>query len=50
MTNTQEDNQNDRVSCQRFSRIVGYYRPLDQWNEGMQSQWNDRLLFTRLQN
>ena len=36
---------NMRTKCQRFSRIVGYYRPVNQWNEGKQSEWQDRKLF-----
>lgn len=36
----------DRTKCQRYSRIVGYYRPLSQWNEGKQSEWVERKLFS----
>jgi len=34
-----------KTKCERYSRIVGYYRPLSQWNEGKQSEWHDRMLF-----
>ena len=34
-----------RTKCERYSRIVGYLRPLDQWNEGKQSEWKDRKMF-----
>ena len=34
-----------RVKCERFSRIVGYLRPLKQWNEGKKEEWNDRKMF-----
>ncbi len=34
-----------RTKCERYSRIVGYLRPLQQWNEGKASEWNDRKLF-----
>lgn len=34
-----------RTKCERYSRIVGYLRPLQQWNEGKQSEWSDRKLF-----
>ena len=34
-----------RVKCERFSRIVGYLRPLQQWNEGKKEEWNDRKMF-----
>ncbi len=36
---------NNRTKCERYSRIVGYLRPLDQWNEGKQSEWKDRKMF-----
>tara|TARA_Y100000310_G_scaffold338856_1_gene429717 strand:- start:1999 stop:2133 length:135 start_codon:yes stop_codon:yes gene_type:complete len=35
----------ERVKCERFSRIVGYLRPLQQWNEGKKEEWNDRKVF-----
>lgn len=31
--------------CEVYSRIVGYMRPLSQWNDGKQSEFNDRKLF-----
>ena len=31
--------------CTVFSRIVGYLRPVDQWNEGKQEEYKDRALF-----
>lgn len=31
--------------CEVFSRIVGYIRPVDQWNDGKQSEFDDRKLF-----
>jgi len=34
-----------RTKCERFSRIVGYLRPLAQWNEGKEAEWNDRVVF-----
>lgn len=37
----------DRTKCQRFSRIVGYYRPLSQWNEGKQAEWSERKIFSQ---
>lgn len=30
-----------------FSRIVGYMRPVSQWNEGKQAEFGDRKLFDR---
>ena len=31
-----------RTVCEVFSRVVGYIRPVDQWNEGKKSEWVDR--------
>jgi ribonucleoside-triphosphate reductase len=31
--------------CEVFSRIVGYLRPVSQWNEGKQEEFKDRKLF-----
>jgi len=35
----------ERTKCERYSRIVGYMRPYEQWNDGKQSEWNQRKLF-----
>ncbi len=35
----------EEVSCEVYSRIVGYIRPVEQWNEGKQSEFIDRKLF-----
>ena len=29
-------------SCEVYSRIVGYLRPVQQWNEGKQKEFEDR--------
>ncbi len=34
-----------RTKCERYSRIVGYLRPVQQWNAGKQAEWHDRLMF-----
>ena len=31
------------VEC--YSRIVGYMRPINQWNDGKQSEFKDRKVF-----
>jgi ribonucleoside-triphosphate reductase len=31
--------------CEVYSRIVGYLRPVDHWNDGKQSEFSDRKLF-----
>lgn len=34
-----------RQKCEVFSRIVGYIRPVSQWNPGKVSEFKDRKLF-----
>ena len=34
-----------RTKCQVWSRVVGYLRPTDTWNEGKQSEFHDRKGF-----
>jgi len=34
-----------RTKCEVYSRIVGYLRPVQQWNEGKQEEWKDRKTF-----
>lgn len=34
-----------RTKCQVFSRVVGYYRPVSQWNDGKVSEFKDRKEF-----
>ena len=29
-----------------LGRVVGYLRPIDKWNEGMQESFKDRVLFS----
>jgi len=37
--------QGTEQKCTVFSRIVGYLRPVDQWNEGKQEEFKERKLF-----
>ena len=34
-----------RTKCEIYSRVVGYIRPINQWNEGKQAEWGDRKTF-----
>jgi hypothetical protein len=34
-----------RQPCEVYSRVVGYIRPVGQWNKGKQSEWKDRVSF-----
>lgn len=34
-----------RQPCEIYSRVVGYIRPVDQWNPGKQAEFLDRSTF-----
>jgi len=34
-----------RQPCQVYSRIVGYIRPVDSWNDGKRQEFEDRKPF-----
>ena len=34
-----------RTPCEVYSRVVGYLRPVQQWNDGKQAEYNDRVVF-----
>lgn len=34
-----------RQPCEVFSRIVGYIRPISQWNDGKQAEFDQRKEF-----
>ena len=33
------------MKCEIFSRVVGYMRPVGQWNRGKQEEFKDRVEF-----
>ncbi len=33
------------TSCEVYSRVVGYLRPVDQWNEGKQAEFRNRKTY-----
>jgi anaerobic ribonucleoside-triphosphate reductase len=37
--------QKKTTSCEVYSRVVGYLRPVNQWNRGKQQEFNDRKTF-----
>lgn len=37
--------QTDRQTCEVYSRVVGYIRPVEQWNPGKQSEFEDRKMY-----
>lgn len=34
-----------RTKCEVYSRVCGYLRPTEQWNEGKQAEFKDRTVF-----
>jgi len=34
-----------RTKCEVYSRVVGYMRPVGQWNKGKKAEWADRKMF-----
>ncbi|HPD06413.1 MAG TPA: anaerobic ribonucleoside-triphosphate reductase [Candidatus Bipolaricaulis sp.] len=35
----------ERVKAEVYSRVVGYLRPVEQWNVGKQAEFADRKVF-----
>jgi len=35
-----------RTRCEVYSRVVGYLRPVNSWNEGKTEEFKDRKTFT----
>jgi hypothetical protein len=35
----------ERTRVEVWSRVMGYMRPVSQWNEGKQSEWHERVTF-----
>ena len=42
---TKEQMNKGRTKTQIFSRVVGFLRPVDQWNESKQQEFKDRKIF-----
>ncbi|MBI5225971.1 hypothetical protein HY994_01885 [Candidatus Micrarchaeota archaeon] len=40
--NPNNPNVQTRTRCEVYSRVVGYLRPVDQWNEGKQAEFAER--------
>ena len=34
-----------RQACEVFSRVVGYLRPVSQWNDGKQAEFSERKTY-----
>lgn len=44
-----EANKANRQECEVYTRIMGYFRPVSQYNKGKQSEYNERVWFTEEQ-
>jgi ribonucleoside-triphosphate reductase len=40
-----KNNKKERQPCEVYSRIVGYLRPVKQWNDGKKEEFEDRKNF-----
>jgi ribonucleoside-triphosphate reductase len=40
-----KDIENKRTKCEVYSRVVGYLRPVSQWNRGKRQEFSDRKVF-----
>jgi len=38
--------QTQRQECEVYSRVVGYLRPVKQWNDAKQAEYGDRTMFS----
>ena len=36
-----------RQPCEVYSRVVGYLRPVDQWNDAKQAEFHDRQEYNK---
>lgn len=34
-----------KVKCEVYSRVVGYFRPVSNWNDGKKEEFGDRKTF-----
>jgi ribonucleoside-triphosphate reductase (formate) len=40
-----EDLESKRTKCEIFSRITGYFRPIDAWNQSKQAEFLNRKTY-----
>ena len=38
-----------KIPCEIYSRVVGYYRPVQQWNKGKKEEFRERIDLKREQ-
>lgn len=37
--------ENKKIPVEVYSRVVGYFRPVDQWNKGKQEEFKNRKTY-----
>jgi ribonucleoside-triphosphate reductase len=42
-----EEHSGERTRCEVYSRIVGYLRPVSQWNPGKKEEFKDRATYDK---
>lgn len=42
-----EAKEQKRQPCEIYSRVVGYLRPVSQWNDGKQAEFSDRKEYNK---
>jgi len=47
-TQNEKLNNSERTKCEVYSRVVGYLRPVDQWNTGKRAEFKDRKTFDKI--
>ena len=35
----------ERTKCEVFTRVVGYIRPVENWNRGKREEYKDRVVY-----
>jgi len=39
-------NKQKKVPCEVYSRVTGYLRPVQNWNDGKRQEWEDRQFYS----
>lgn len=47
MINGFEIDDSERTKCEVWSRVMGYFRPVDSWNIGKKQEWADREMYSQ---
>ncbi len=50
MTEKKTKAKTERTKCEVYSRVVGYLRPVQQWNDGKRAEFRDRKTFDTVLN